>query len=125
MEEKIKNLSKQYKHDESYAYITLNNRNDISLFNVVDLNLNVLYGYYDNWENFDKNMNDEEYISVLPQVKMKYNEYGVCIIMFEFYGYDEIQNTYLEQISESSIKRILNNLINNNIQITDFMADNL
>jgi len=103
--------------EETCAIIRIEDINDILLFNVAEICQNALTISFNNWIIFDDNVVDNEYISQFPQVIIKYLEPAVYKITFEFYGYDDILASVTYNLCTASVKLILNNLLNRQIEI--------
>jgi len=74
---KINDLSNKYRNknygDSACAFINLEDINDVTLFDVEEIDLNTLIVNFHNWETVDDdNIDEGDYISVFPQVKIIY-----------------------------------------------------
>jgi len=120
--DKINNLSNIYLNpDLSYAFINLEDINDISCFNVAEIDLNIIIVNYNNWINISDQDDDDNF--QLPQVKICYLKNNVYKIIFEFYDKDDIISVVLYELCTASIRVILTNLLNVQIFITDVKLD--
>lgn len=125
--QKINNLSNIYQNlDDSCACINLEDINDVKIFNVEEININILANNFNDWIAVeDANINNDDYLSVFPQVKITYLENNLYKITFEFYGYDELIGSVEYKLCTASIKYILNNLLYLQMNISDVMLNNM
>lgn len=112
--------------DDACAFVNLEDINDISLFNVAEIDLTILNLNFNNWMNVEDNhIDDDNYISTFPQVKIKYIENNLYEITFDFYGFDELIGSVSFKLSTVSLKIILTNLLNHQISIRNIMLNNI
>jgi hypothetical protein len=115
--EKINLINTNGTLEETCAIIRIEDINDIILFNVAEISQNMLTINFNNWIAFDNNMIDPQYVSVFPQAIIRYVESAVYKITFEFYGYDDILVNVTYNLCTASVKHILNNLLNHQIEV--------
>lgn len=115
--EKITLINKGELLEETCAIIQIEDINDIMLFSVGEINTNILTINFNNWIVFNDNELDEDYITQFPQAIIKYIEPAIYEISFECYGYDDILSKVTYKLCTTSVKLILNNLLNNQIKI--------
>ena len=87
---------------------------DIKVFDVVEIDLDSLSESFHCWcRSNERWAIYEDYINVFPQAHLLFINPNIYKITFEFYGYNELVESVTYELSISSVKYILNNLINN------------
>ena len=114
--EKINLLNTDETLEETCAIIKIEDINNITLFDVAEISQNMLTINFNNWIQFNNNA-DDEYIDQFPQAIIKYIEPAVYEISFECYGYDDVLSKVIYKLCAASVKCILNNLLNHQIEI--------
>ncbi len=108
------------------AFVNIEDINDIALFNVSEIDINILTINFNNWMTVeDNNVDNADYLSTFPQVKIMYVEPNVYKITFDFFGYDQLIFSVNFMLCTASLKIILNNLLSHQINITDLMLNNI
>ena len=94
-------------------YVTkIANIKDIEAFDVVEIDLDSLSKSFYCWcRSNERWAIYDDYINVFPQAHIMFIKPNKYKITFEFYGYNELIESATYELSRTSVKYILNNLI--------------